>query len=71
MNKSKLAIGDINALIKERNKVNDLIAKTQRERDLKVDTINKKYESKLDVLTNKQRELEILVRDSKEYVKGI
>lgn len=70
MNRSRLAINDINALVNEYNKVKDTIAKTQREKDLKVDTINKKYESKLEVLANKERELEILIRDTKEYVKG-
>lgn len=70
MRKSRLAIGDINALVNEYNKVKDNIAKTQREKDLKVDTINKKYESKLEVLMNKERELEILIRDTKEYVRG-
>lgn len=70
-NKTRLAIGDINALVNEYNKVKDNIAKTQREKDLKVDTINKKYESKLEVLMNKERELEILIRDTKEYVRGV
>lgn len=70
-NKTRLAIRDINALYKEYNNVKDKIAKTQREKDLKVDTINKIYEAKLDTLTNKERELEILLRDTKEYVRGM
>lgn len=71
MRKSRLAIGDINALYKEYNNVKDKIAKTQREKDLKVDTINKIYEAKLDTLMNKEKELEILLRDTKEYVRGM
>lgn len=70
-NKTRLAIGDINALVTEYNSVKDKIAKTQRERDLKVDTINKKYEAELDALLRKERELEILIKDTKEYVKNV
>lgn len=70
-NKTRLAIGDINALVTEYNSVKDKIAKTQRERDLKVDTINKKYEAELDALARKEKELEILIKDTKEYVKNV
>lgn len=70
-NKTRLAIGDINALVTEYNSVKDTIAKVQRERDLKVDTINKKYEAELDALARKERELEILIKDTKEYVKNV
>jgi len=70
-NKTRLAIGDINALIKEYNDVKDTIARVQREKDLKVDTINKKYEARLEILMNKEKELDILLRDTKEYVKNV
>lgn len=70
-NKTRLAIGDINALIKEYNDVKDTLARVQREKDLKVDTINKKYEARLEILMNKEKELEILLRDTKEYVKNV
>jgi hypothetical protein len=63
-----LACKDYNKLLNQKQKVADLIAKTQREKDLKVDTINKKYENKLDKLMRKQSELEIVTSNTQEYV---
>lgn len=48
--KSMLAISDINKIVEQKGQVDDLLAKTQRERDLKVDTINKQYEAKIDAI---------------------
>lgn len=67
---NRLAIKDINNIIKEKGKIDDKLAKTQRERDLKVETIDKKYASKIDAIMRKQKELEIILRDTKEYVKN-
>ena len=69
--KSMLAIRDINKIVEQKGEVDDLLAKTQRERDLKVDIINKQYEAKIDVILRKQKELEIIIRDTKEYVKNV
>lgn len=69
--KSRLAIRDINKVVEEKGRVDDLLARTQRERDLKVDTINKKYESKIDEILRAQKELDIIIRDTKEYVKNV
>ena len=69
--KSMLAISDINRIVEQKGQVDDLLAKTQRERDLKVDTINKQYEAKIDAILRRQKELEIIIRDTKEYVKNV
>lgn len=69
--KSMLAISDINKIVERKGEVDDLLAKTQRERDLKVDTINKQYEAKIDAILRRQKELEIIIRDTKEYVKNV
>ena len=69
--KSMLAINDINKIVEQKGEVDDLLAKTQRERDLKVDTINKQYEAKIDAILRRQKELEIIIRDTKEYVKNV
>lgn len=69
--KSMLAIRDINKIVEQKGEVDDLLAKTQRERDLKVDIINKQYEAKIDMILRKQKELEIIIRDTKEYVKNV
>ena len=69
--KSMLAIADINKIMEQKGEVDDLLAKTQRERDLKVDTINKQYEAKIDAILRRQKELEIIIRDTKEYVKNV
>lgn len=69
--KSMLAISDINKIVEQKGEVDDLLAKTQRERDLKVDTINKQYEAKIDAILRRQKELEIIIRDTKEYVKNV
>lgn len=69
--RSRLAINDINAVVEEKGRMDDMLAKIQREKDLKVDTINKKYEGKLNSIMRKQKELEIIIRDTKEYVKNV
>lgn len=63
-----LAVKDFNRLLNKQQKVEDLLAKTQREKDLKVDTINKKYESKIDKLIRQQQEIDIVVKNTKEYI---
>lgn len=69
--KHKLAVNEFNCLLNTKQRFESKIAKVQREKDLKVDTINKKYESKLDKLVRKQNELDILVRNSQEYITNI
>lgn len=69
--KSMLAIADINKIIEEKAQVDDILAKTQREKDLKVDTINKQYEAKIDSILRRQKELELIIKDTKEYVKDV
>lgn len=68
---TRLAISDINAILEEKSRVDDLLAKVQREKDLRVDTINKKYEAKIDSIIRKKKELEVIIRDTKEYVKNV
>ena len=69
--KTMLAIADINRVVEQKQQIDDLLAKTQREKDLKVDTINKQYEAKIDQILRKQKELEMIIRDTKEYVKNV
>lgn len=63
-----LACKDYNKLLNRKQKVADKIARTQRQKDLKVDTINKQYENKLDKLMREQSEINILVSNTQEYV---
>ena len=69
--KTRLAIADINKIMDEKQRIDDMLAKTQREKDLKVDTINKQYEAKIGEILRKQKELDIIIRDTKEYVKNV
>lgn len=69
--KTMLAIADINRIVEEKAYIDDLLAKTQREKDLKVDTINKKYEAKIDSILRRQKELDLIIKDTKEYVKNV
>lgn len=69
--KTMLAIADINKIVEEKAQIDDLLAKTQREKDLKVDTINKQYEAKIDSILRRQKELELIIKDTKEYVKNV
>ncbi len=69
--KSMLAIADINKIVEEKAQIDDMLAKTQREKDLKVDTINKQYEAKIDSIMRRQKELELIIKDTKEYVKNV
>ena len=63
-----LACKDYNKLLNRKQKVADKIARTQRQKDLKVDTINKKYESQIDKLMREQSEINVLVSNTQEYV---
>ena len=69
--KTMLAIADINKIVEEKAQIDDMLAKTQRETDLKVDTINKQYEAKIDSILRRQKELELIIKDTKEYVKNV
>lgn len=69
--KTMLAIADINKIVEEKAQIDDMLAKTQREKDLKVDTINKQYEAKIDSILRRQKELELIIKDTKEYVKNV
>lgn len=69
--KTMLAIADINKIVEEKAQIDDMLAKTQREKDLKVDTINKQYEAKIDTILRRQKELELIIKDTKEYVKNV
>ena len=69
--KTMLAITDINKIIEEKAQVDDMLTKVQRKKDLKVDTINKRYEAKIDSILRRQKELELIIKDTKEYVKNV
>lgn len=69
--KTMLAIADINKIIEEKAQVDDMLTKVQRKKDLKVDTINKRYEAKIDSILRRQKELELVIKDTKEYVKNV
>ena len=69
--KTMLAIADINKIIEEKAQVDDMLTKVQRKKDLKVDTINKRYEAKIDSILRRQKELELIIKDTKEYVKNV
>ena len=57
--------------IEEKAQVDDMLTKVQRKKDLKVDTINKRYEAKIDSILRRQKELELIIKDTKEYVKNV
>lgn len=66
-----LAIADINKIVEEKAQVDDRLAQTQREKDLELKKIEKKYELMIDSLLRRQKELKIIIRDTKEYVKDV
>lgn len=66
--KIRLACTDYENLLKEKQAVDDQISITQRERDLKVDTVNKRYERSLSHLIRKKNELEILIKCTQQHV---
>ena len=67
--KFNLITKEYNNIIEQRAKIDDEIANLQREKDLKVDKINKDFERKIAVLLNKKDELELIINNSKEYYK--
>lgn len=62
-----LVTKEFNHINRQYQNVKDKIANTQRERDLKVDRIDKKYAAKIQILINKLDELALIIKDSKEY----
>ena len=69
--KSMLAISDINKIVEEKAQVDEMLAQIQREKDLELKKIEKKYELKIDSIMRRQKELKIIIRDTKEYVKDV
>ena len=69
--KSMLAIGEINKIVEEKAQVDEMLAQTQREKDLELKKIEKRYEATIDNLMRRQKELKIIIRDTKEYVKEV
>ena len=69
--KTMLAIADINKIVEEKAQVDERLAQTQREKDLELKKIEKKYELMIDSLLRRQKELKIIIRDTKEYVKDV
>ena len=69
MNKKiRLATKDYNKLVNKKNDLDNEIARTQREKDLKVDTINKRYENKLEKLIRERKETEFILTSTKEFI---
>lgn len=69
--KTMLAIADINKIVEEKAQVDEMLAQIQREKDLELKKIEKKYELKIDNIMRRQKELKIIIRDTKEYVKDV
>ena len=69
--KTMLAIADINKIVEEKAQVDEMLAEIQREKDLELKKIEKKYELKIDSIMRRQKELKIIIRDTKEYVKDV
>lgn len=63
--KSMLAIADINKIVEEKAQVDEMLAQTQREKDLELKKIEKKYELRIDSLLRRQKELKIIIRDGR------
>ena len=61
------AVNKVDALVNERQKLEFEYQKLQRQRDLKVDTINKKYTNKIDRILRKTEFVEMQMSQAREY----
>lgn len=61
------AVYEIDALVNEDQKLEFEYQKLQRQRDLKVDTINKKYTNKIDKVLRKSEFIKMQMAQAKEY----
>lgn len=59
---------DYEKLIKRQQKLNDKMAKLQREKDLKVSTIEKKYESKIEETIRFLDNVNLEIKNNQAYV---
>lgn len=61
------AVNKVDALVNERQKLEFEYQKLQRQRDLRVDTINKKYTNKIDRILRKTEFVEMQMEQAREY----
>ena len=60
-------VNKVDALVNERQKLEFEYQKLQRQRDLRVDTINKKYTNKIDRILRKSEFVEMQMEQAREY----
>ena len=58
--KSMLAISEINKIVEEKAQVDEMLAQVQREKDLELKKIEKKYELKIDSIMRRVDDKELL-----------
>ena len=68
-NNQNKVVNEVDALKNELDALNLEMSSLQREKDLKVDTINKKYENKLDKVLRRIDFVKMQMDQAKEYAK--
>ena len=62
-------VNEVDRLKNDLDSVNLQMSSLQREKDLKVDAINKKYENKIDVVIRRKQFIEMQMKQAEEYAK--
>ena len=68
MKKTNVVVSSYDSLLQEKQKMELLYQKLQRERDLKVDTINKRYEIKIARAIRRTDFLSMQIDQAKKYL---
>lgn len=68
MKKNNVVVSSYDSLLQEKQKMELLYQKLQRERDLKVDTINKRYEIKIARAIRRTDFLSMQIDQAKKYL---
>ena len=61
----KLAVREFNKLISKRERLENEMKQKQRERDLKVDAVNNKYEAEIGDILRQLDEIKIIIDDTR------
>ena len=68
MKKNNVVVSSYDSLLQEKQKTELHYQKLQRERDLKIDTINKRYEIKIAKAIRRSEFLSMQIDQSKKYL---
>ena len=69
MREKNNVVASYNGLLELKSRLDQALAKEKRKKDLEVDKINKKYESKIEKILREQRSCDMQIELAKKYTR--